>query len=108
MSIVTALLAAAGENRAGIRFVQPGGMENYLSYRDVYERAISLLGCMQERGVQPGNEVIIQTEDNQLLICLFWACVLGGIIPVPLSSGAQAGQKQKVAQVWQRLLHPFL
>ncbi|MBO9205533.1 MULTISPECIES: non-ribosomal peptide synthetase [Niastella] len=108
MSISTALMIAAQEDCAGIRFVQPGGVSEQLSYRELYIRALLMLGSLQQQGVLVGNEVVIQTEDNQLLLCAFWACVLGGIIPVPLSPGIQTAQKLKVAKVCACLLHPFI
>lgn len=107
MHLVDALKSAASESRSGITFVSVNGQEEYLSYRTLYDEALSVLGTLQGHGLNKGDELVIQVEDNRQLLCILWACLLGGIIPVPLSVGIQQTQKQKLLNVWSCLINPY-
>ena len=77
-----------GKNtETGISFIYNGGKEKFLSYRDLYEKALQLLNGMQLRGITPNDEVVFQLEDNKDFIISFWACIMGGITPVPITVG---------------------
>ncbi|QQR01172.1 AMP-binding protein [Enterocloster clostridioformis] len=69
----------------GIHFMQSDGTEVFESYEELYFHAKQILGGLQKRGFQRGSYVVFQIKNNQFFIRLFWACVLGGIIPAPLS-----------------------
>jgi acyl-CoA synthetase (AMP-forming)/AMP-acid ligase II/acyl carrier protein len=73
------------ENPHGIIFIQDDGTETFESYPDLYVHVLQILGSLQDRGIQQGSYVIFQMTNNQSFIRLLWACILGGIIPVPLS-----------------------
>jgi amino acid adenylation domain-containing protein len=107
MNLLAAFTNAAKAN-AGITLVCANGAEKTLPYSAVYSTAKKILGALQHKGVKPGNEVVIQTDDNELFIHIFWACIMGRIIPVPLSCGVQAEQKLKLFKVWKYLHNPFL
>ncbi len=79
-----------------------------MSYADIYHSALRVLGALQARGLGAGNELVIQTDNNREFVCLFWASLLGRIIPVPLSGGVQADQKLKFFKVWEYLSAPYL
>jgi len=108
MNLATALIQAASGGSAGVIFIRPDGTGEKVSYNKILKNSLKMLGQLQSRGMGAGSELIIQTEDNQTLLQLFWACILGKIIPVPLSSGVQAEQKNKLFKVWKCLSHPFL
>ena len=69
----------------GIYFIQNDGSELFESYEELYFNAIHLLGALQRKGFEQGSYAIFQTNNNLYFVRLFWACILGGIIPVPLS-----------------------
>lgn len=94
--------------RTGITFIEHSDAENFLSYEELYNVALAALKGLQERGMSPGHELVLQIEDNRTFIIIFWACILGGIIPVPLSAGQQDEHRKKVFNVWQQLHHPYL
>lgn len=104
--ITDALILCADKDLHGITFVGEGKTK-YFSYRQLLQQSLLLLGTMQQSGVRPGDEVIIQLEDNQQLLCAFWACLLGGFVAVPLSVGIQTEQKLKIFHVWSTLRHPY-
>lgn len=113
MEIQLTTLAAELENSArrgsaGMVFVYSNGSEEKVLYKAIYQKAISILGALQEKGVKQGDEVIIQLEDNRIFIEVFWACILGGFIPIPLSTGVQPEQKLKILKIWSSLVNPVV
>jgi amino acid adenylation domain-containing protein/non-ribosomal peptide synthase protein (TIGR01720 family) len=106
---LSALLIAQKDNLdKGVTFISAASKEEFLSYQQLYANATSLLAYLQEKGVKPGNEVVFQIEDNKTFIQFFWACILGGFIPVPVAVTFQGENAQKLFRIWQLLHHPYL
>lgn len=55
----------------GITFINAADKEKFVSYNMVYEKALKLLYHFQERGLNPGDEVIFQIEDNEIFVYTF-------------------------------------
>ncbi len=109
MNLLSALQKTLTEKKSAIVFVSSAtGEREVLTYSELYEVALRVLGALQARGLKAGDELVIQTENNRDFVCLFWGCLFGGIIPVPLSGGVQAEQKLKFFQVWKYLSNPYL
>ncbi len=92
----------------GITFVEHSSSESFLSYQELYQFSLKGLSLLQKSGLKPKDELVFQVEDNKAFIILFWSCVLGGIIPVPLSIGKNDDQKAKLFNVWSILDNPYL
>ncbi|MBB2482090.1 AMP-binding protein [Bacillus sp. APMAM] len=92
----------------GITFINAADKEKFVSYNMVYEKALKLLYHFQERGLNPGDEVIFQIEDNEIFVYTFWACILGGLIPIPVSVGNNTEHKLKLFRIWDILNNPYL
>lgn len=92
----------------GITFIISQTEEHFLSYRDLYDQALHLLYQLQSRNLNPGEEIVFQIDDNQEFIIVFWACILGGFIPVPISVSLLDEQRQKLFKIWRILLKPHL
>ena len=75
----------ANEKSMGIYFTQSDGSELFESYESLYFNAKCILGALQQQGFQKGAYIIFQTNNNLFFVRLFWGCILGGMIPVPLS-----------------------
>lgn len=105
---MTTLLQAAAKDRAGIVFLHDNLTEEYMSYRNLYGRALDVLGLLRYKGLTEGAELIIISECNKTLLSVFWACILGKIIPVPLSAGTRLSEKMKFFGVLNILTNPFL
>ncbi|ROR25864.1 non-ribosomal peptide synthase protein (TIGR01720 family)/amino acid adenylation domain-containing protein [Mobilisporobacter senegalensis] len=75
----------ANEKSRGIYFTQYDGSELFESYEKLYFNAKCILGALQKQGFKQGSHIIFQTNNNLFFIRLFWGCILGGMIPVPLS-----------------------
>lgn len=108
ITLISALKHAVKDPAKGITFIQEEKAEQFLSYGELYAKALSALGYLQRRGIPEGAEIVFQLEDNSDFLIAFWACLLGGYIPVPLAVGSQADHRRKVLEVWKQLAHPYL
>jgi acyl-CoA synthetase (AMP-forming)/AMP-acid ligase II len=107
-SLVSYLAAIQHMPDKGVCFIQGSFDELYISYSDLYSKALAVLKLLQQTGMRPGAELVIQLEDNHDFLITFWACLIGKIIPVPLSIGSQDDHKHKLVQVWERLGNPYM
>ena len=84
-SIAGLLLRAARLHpSSGIHCVEQG-RERFISYPQLLEEALAILGGLRARGCVPGSNVaLLLTQPTDFLAC-FWACVLGGFAPCPLA-----------------------
>lgn len=69
----------------GIVYLHSDNSVTTQSYKDLLQKAQKILTGLRKRGLQPQNKVILQLEGNQDFIEGFWACILGGFIPIPLA-----------------------
>jgi amino acid adenylation domain-containing protein/non-ribosomal peptide synthase protein (TIGR01720 family) len=92
----------------GITFIEGNGQEDFLSYSELYEAALRGLYLLQQKGLKPGNELVFQVEDYKIFLVTFWSCILGGIIPVPLTVGQNDEHRQKLFNVWPVLNNAWL
>ncbi|MDB5999589.1 MAG: AMP-dependent synthetase and ligase [Rhizobacter sp.] len=74
-----------------------------MSFLRLRQRALGLLGALQRRGYRPGDSMILCLGDNERFLEMFWACVLGGIVPVPLAPAAADEQRRKLLRVFAQL-----
>lgn len=92
----------------GIYFIQSADKINYLSYQEIYNKSLCLLHEMQQKGLKPGDELIFQLTNPEEFIIFFWASIIGGIIPVPVSIGVLEEHKLKMIKIWNILSNPYL
>lgn len=92
----------------GIRFIESDKNETFISYRQLFDEAQGFLGYLQHIGIQPKQEIVFQIQENKSFVVAFWACLLGGMVPVPVSIGEDDDHKLKVWRIWNILNNPFL
>lgn len=92
----------------GITFIQSSNLEVFVSYSQLYNEVLLVLGNLQREGIPQGSEIVFQIDDNRQFITLFWACILGKLIPVPLAVGNQHNHRLKFLKVWECLDNPYL
>lgn len=102
------VLEHASKNEAGIMFIKNPDSEKLVSYRELYETAKGILYNLKQQGITREHELILQIEDNENFICVFWACILGGIIPIPLHVAVNKEQQNQLIQVFKVLKKPKL
>ncbi|TCL57621.1 acyl-CoA synthetase (AMP-forming)/AMP-acid ligase II [Kineothrix alysoides] len=92
----------------GITFILSEEKEKFVSYNALYEKALRLLYVLQSKGIKPGEKIIIQIEDQEKYIYSLWACIMGGIIPVPLSTAITDEQMSRIFRVYNLFDYPYL
>lgn len=111
VTLSDALQRAARQRPAkGMVFLQPNGSEQVQSYADLLADAQRILAGLRARGLQPQAAVIFQFDRPQPFIAAFWACQLGGFVPVPLSlvAGQDSNAAHKLENAWNLLGHPLV
>lgn len=106
-TLVQALTSSA-ELTAGISYLEGDTQASFLSYADLLHRASRILGELQSRELRPGALVVLQMDGNAQLVDGFWACLLGGFVPVPLNVGTTDEQQLKTLNVMAQLDSPTL
>ncbi len=106
-TLISFLFEAASNKNNGITFIQGVNDESFLSYEQLLQKAKYCLYKLQANGIRKSDELILQIEDNKEFLIVFWACLLGGIIPVPISVGNRNDFHLKVANVWNKLNNPY-
>lgn len=92
----------------GITFIANDQEESFLSYAELFHNAKDLLADLQATGIKKGEEIILQTDDNQNFLTAFWACILGGVIPVPVAIRRGKAGFEKVYKIWENLNSPYI
>ncbi len=94
------------ENK-GIIFINSDEDKIY-SYREIYENSLHILYVLQNKGLKPGDKLILQLKNNIDIVCTYWACILGKIVPVPLTLGNNTSNFQKFCNVCKLLNNPYV
>lgn len=68
----------------------------------------AILYSLQNLGINPGNELIFQINDEIKFTQIFWACILGKIIPVPYIYLKTNREQYKLIGIWKKLTNPYL
>ncbi|MFY0256434.1 amino acid adenylation domain-containing protein [Chitinophaga sp. 30R24] len=109
MSCVTdILLALQHQHEVGLFFVENSQDNLFVSYASLFEKAAALLSDFHAAGIVAGDEVILVEEDNQRFLVAFWACLLGKIVPVPVSVGIKDSHRLKLLKIWNELSRPYI
>jgi len=79
-----------------------------VSFDELYERALGILYHLQRIGARRGDKLILFLGNNEQFIDVFWAAILGGIVPVPVALGISDEHRHKLLRIARRLGTPFL
>ncbi|MFI0737701.1 SDR family NAD(P)-dependent oxidoreductase [Streptomyces sp. NPDC021100] len=105
-----ALHRAAREGRGGIVIVDRHGAEHELSYAELAEEAARVLGGLRALGLRPGDRAVLQCPGHRDFLTAFWACLLGGFVPVPLAPSdgytEDTASVERLAGAWELLDRP--
>ncbi len=105
---MTDLLADVRGRHRHIRFIDGENDESVLTFGGLWERASALLGSLQARGMQRGDELVIFSRSNAQFVVAFWAAILGGIVPVPVAVGISDEHRFKLFRILGQLEHGTL
>ncbi|MEK4684560.1 amino acid adenylation domain-containing protein [Bacillus sp. FSL M8-0256] len=69
----------------GVTYLKEGGRTLTQTYPELLTSAERILSGLRAAGLSNGDQVLLQLKDHQDFITVFWGCILGGIIPTPVS-----------------------
>ncbi|MFO0759933.1 MAG: AMP-binding protein [Byssovorax sp.] len=96
----------------GIRYIQEDGSVVFQDYASLLDGARRILTGLREAGLRPGDRVVLQQANLKDHFTTFWACVLGGIVPVTVaiapSYEVAGGVTGKLYNTWELLEHPVI
>lgn len=93
---------------SGISFIQSQDKEVFISYAELFLEVQKTASFLDSHGVRKGDELIFQINDNFLFVKVFWACLIKGIIPVPLHVAMNSETRFKLINVWNSLNNPAI
>ena len=97
------VLQAQSESSKCVRLIDGDKDETVISYQNLSQRAHNFLSALQERGMQPGDELIIVSKSNERFLVAYWAAVLGGMVPVPVAVGISDEHRFKLFRILTQL-----
>ena len=89
-----------------IGYLEGEGAEKSLRLSELRRRALGILHHLQRAGAQPGDRLILHVPTNEQFLDAYWACLHGGIIPVPVAIGISDEHKHKLLRIARQLGRP--
>jgi len=93
---------------ATITYLEGENAEKTLKLADLRRRALGILRHLQGMGARQGDKLILHVASNEQFVDAFWACLYGGIVPVPVAVGISDEHKHKLLRIAGQLGSPFL
>ena len=90
----------------GITFITP--KEEFLSYGELYSNSLKLLGFFNDKGLKKNSKLIFQLSSNKNFVNSFWACIVGGVVAVPVSTGNNDEHRLKLFNIYALLDDAYL
>lgn len=97
------LLLKRSNSVNGVNIVRGHDQIEYIAYKDMLLRAQHRLSQFQRSGLKSGDSLIIQTNDNARFVEAFWACLLGGVVAVPIAAGNSEEHRLKLFRIAEKL-----
>ncbi|MFJ9531459.1 SDR family NAD(P)-dependent oxidoreductase [Herbaspirillum sp. NPDC101396] len=110
-SLAAALERAAQQPELGIVHVAADMSETRVSYAELFDQARRMLGGLRSQGLRDGDPVMVDAGDSRSLLPLFWACLLGGMVPAPFKVAAAAAggaALKRLRDSWEVLGRPLI
>ncbi|SDG00574.1 Phosphopantetheine attachment site [Fontibacillus panacisegetis] len=93
------LIDKDNEKENGITFVKSKSEEIRCSFHEIYRKSLCILGYLQSKGLKSKDKLVFQLGENYDFIHVFWACILGGIVPVPIVADEKDEFRRKLYNV---------
>lgn len=97
---------AKREKDKGITFIGNNKEDKLTTYEQLYNNSLKILHYLQQKGMKKGDELVLTVQDEEQFLTVFWAAILGGIIPVPVSYGKNDEHRNKAIKIWSYLNNP--
>jgi acyl-CoA synthetase (AMP-forming)/AMP-acid ligase II len=105
---LTEMLDHRSRGAGAIGYLEGEGAEKTLPLAKLRQRALGILHHLQRAGAEPGDLLILHVASNEQFIDAYWACLYGGIVPVPVAVGISDEHKQKLLRIARQLGRPLL
>jgi amino acid adenylation domain-containing protein len=96
--------AAQRQGDKTLEFYHADNSTASITYAELKQKAQCVLSGLRAAGLDVGSKVIFQFDRNEDFIVSFWACQLGGYIPVPIAAAktyrTSNPQTVKIAHAW--------
>ncbi|MSR08150.1 MAG: AMP-dependent synthetase [Gammaproteobacteria bacterium] len=102
------VLATRGDSNRRIHYLDGQNDRRSVTFSGLRSAAVGVLFHLQAFGAQPGDRVILHTSSNEQFLDGFWACLLGGLVPVPVAVGISDDHRLKLLQVFATLGNPLV
>lgn len=103
---LTAAFAAVRAADRTITYVAAEDQRRSVRFADAWQAAVGVLYHFQQAGFAAGDEVILFTGNNEQFVDGFWACLLGGMVPVPVAVGISDDHRHKLLRIFAMLRRP--
>lgn len=97
------VLRCSGASGSSITYVNGQADEHCITYQQLQDRALGVLYHLQLQELQVDAELIVYLDSNERFVDVFWACMLGRIVAVPLATGPGDVHHQKLFTVFGKL-----
>ena len=84
MNLINCIAKNKNKEEKGIFVIDIDRNENFISYKKLYDKSLILLHKLQLKNLKKDDKVILQMNGIEEYLYGFWACILGGMIPVPI------------------------
>jgi acyl-CoA synthetase (AMP-forming)/AMP-acid ligase II/acyl carrier protein len=105
---LTEMLDHRSRGALAIGYVEGENAEKALPLSQLRRRALGILHHLQRMGAQPGDLLILHVASNEQFLDAYWACIYGGIVPVPVAVGISDEHKHKLLRIARQLGEPLL
>jgi acyl-CoA synthetase (AMP-forming)/AMP-acid ligase II/acyl carrier protein len=105
---LTEVLEANRDFPRGVTYLEGENESRSVSAAELYQRALGILYHLQRLGARRGDKLLVFLGNNEQFIDVFWAAVLGGIVPVPVALGISEEHRHKLLRIARRLGAPYL
>lgn len=103
-----AMLDDRSRGAGAIGYLEGEATQKTLKLAELRRRALGILYHLQGLGARPGDMLILHVASNEQFIDAYWACLYGGIVPVPVAVGISDEHKHKLLRIARQLGTPFL
>lgn len=103
-STLNIALEEASNNPDGkIIFIEAENNRITETYASVFLKSRKYLGYLQSRGLKKDSVAILSLDCGKDFVIAFWACILGGIIPLPIPSIKSFDENDEVLNLFPSL-----
>ncbi|MBU3090551.1 AMP-binding protein [Clostridium sp. CF011] len=82
--------------------------EYKVKYSDILGKGKQVLHMIQKNGLVKGDTLIFQFDDNEQFVVTFIACIIGGIIPVPIDRIQNKFNIERIKGILQKMPNSWI